>query len=74
MTIVDDSVWLKVNEKEIGWKVLRGEMGGWGGTRRTREVNRPIGIKYMRCKILITLRMYGGLKDTEILKMKTNLR
>ena len=30
MTIVDDSVWLKVNEKEIGWKVLRGEMGGIG--------------------------------------------
>ena len=66
MTIVDDSVWLKVNEKEIGWKVLMGgEMGEYGGTRGTREVNRPIGIKYMRGKILITLRMYGGLKDTE---------
>ena len=30
VTIVDGSVWLKVNEKEIGWKVLRGEMGGIG--------------------------------------------
>ena len=42
MTIVDDSVWLKVNEKEIGWKVLRG--GDGGNMEGPEEPERSIGL------------------------------